>query len=164
MSAKYRPVRPYFVGFPRQDPHHTTEWESLTNGWYALIPNNTVYYYQIPNTVHHNDVWKYCVMISCLPKHQLVAKFSSYIIEIEWWQSFHYIYHLHCIWQSLVFEVITCSLCNTWFVLWPGCQWKPGFWIYIQLSLWPQINECIQNMIIVFASICFASKPNCTSI
>ena len=37
-------------------------------------------------------------------------------IEIEWWQSFHYIYQLHCIWQSLVCEVITYSLCNTWFV------------------------------------------------
>ena len=31
--------------------------------------------------------------------HQLVAKCSSYLIEIEWWQSFHYIYQLHCIWQ-----------------------------------------------------------------
>ena len=39
-----------------------------------------------------------------------------YFIKIEWWQSFHYIYQLHCIWQSLVFEVITYSLCNTWFV------------------------------------------------
>ena len=29
-----------------------------------------------------------------------------------------YIHQLHCIWQSLVFEVITYSLCNTWFVLW----------------------------------------------
>ena len=38
-----------------------------------------------------------------------MAKFSSYLIEIEWWQSFHYIYQLHCIWQSLVFEVITYS-------------------------------------------------------
>ena len=47
-----------------------------------------------------------------------MAKFSSYFIEIEWWQSFHYIYQLHCIWQSLVFEVITYCLCNTWFVLW----------------------------------------------
>ena len=47
-----------------------------------------------------------------------MAKFSSNFIEIGWWQSFHYIYQLHCIWQSLVFEVTTCSLCNTWFVLW----------------------------------------------
>ena len=54
-----------------------------------------------------------------------MAKFSSYFIEIEWWQSFHYIYQLHCIWQSLVFEVITYSLCNTWFVLW-----------YIGLAIW----------------------------
>ena len=47
-----------------------------------------------------------------------MAKFSSYFIEIEWGQSFHYIYQLHCIWQCLVFEVMTYSLCNTWFVLW----------------------------------------------
>ena len=54
----------------------------------------------------HTDVYKYCVIISRLPIHQLVATFSSYFIEIEWWQSFHYIYQLHCIWQSLVFEFL----------------------------------------------------------
>ena len=61
-------------------------------------------------------------MLSCLQSHQLVAKFSSYIIEIEWWQSFHYIYQLPSIWQFLVFEVITNSLRSTLLVLWLcGC-------------------------------------------
>ena len=59
-----------------------------------------------------------------------MAKFSSYFIEIEWWQSFHYIYQLHCIWQSLVFEVITYRLCNTWFVL----MIVRGLW-YIGLAI-----------------------------
>ena len=27
---------------PRQDPLHTTGWESLTNGWYTIIPKDTV--------------------------------------------------------------------------------------------------------------------------
>ena len=36
-------------------------------------------------------MYKYCVIISCLAAHQLVSKFSPYFIEIEWWQSFHYI-------------------------------------------------------------------------
>ena len=58
----------------------------------------------------HTDVYKYCVIISCLPIHQLVAKCSSYFIEIGWWQFFHYIYQLDCIWQSLEFEVITHSV------------------------------------------------------
>ena len=36
----------------------------------------------------HTDVYKFCVIIACLPIHQMVLKFSSYFIEIEWWQSF----------------------------------------------------------------------------
>ena len=75
-------------------------------------------------------MYKQCVIISCLPIHQLVAKLSSYFIEIEWWQSFHYIYQLHCIWQSLVFEVITYSLCNTWFVLWQCGGYEILGWQY----------------------------------
>ena len=59
-----------------------------------------------------------------------MAKFSSYFIEIEWWQSFYYIYQLHCIWQPLVFEVITYSLCNTWFVLWYSGGYEILGWQY----------------------------------
>ena len=79
---------------PRQDPLHTIGWESLTNGWYTIIPKDKVKAESLLITEHSshtsmcmNNVSLFC----CLPIHQLVAKFSSYFIEIEWWHSFHYI-------------------------------------------------------------------------
>ena len=79
---------------PRQDPLHTTGWESLTNGWYTIIPKDKVKAESLLITEHSshtsmciNNVSSFC----CLPIHQLVAKFSSYFIEIEWWHSFYYI-------------------------------------------------------------------------
>ena len=79
---------------PRQDPLHTTGWESLTNGWYTIIPKDKVKAESLLITEHSSHI-SMCInnvsLFCCLPIHQLVAKFSSYFIEIEWWHSFHYI-------------------------------------------------------------------------
>ena len=106
---------------PRQDPLHTTGSESLTNGWYTIIPKDKVKAESLLITEHSSHT------SMCINNASLFLAYQS----IHWWQnsvhillilnddrSFHYIYQLHCIWQSLVFEVITYSLCNTWFVLW----------------------------------------------
>ena len=45
-----------------------------------------------------------------------------------------------------------CNMCNGN----PVSEYKFNF-------LWPLMNECIQNMVVVFASICSVSMPNFTS-
>ena len=111
-----------FRRIPRQDPLHTTGWESLINGWYTIIPKDKVKAESLLITEHSSHTSMCINNASLFLAYQSINGWqnreSSYFIEIEWWQSFHYIYQLHCIWQSLVFEVITYSLCNTWFVLW----------------------------------------------
>ena len=39
-----------------------------------------------------------------------MAKFSSYLIEIEWWQSFHYIYQLHRINNIQSVQYVICVM------------------------------------------------------
>ena len=106
---------------PRQNPLHTTGWESLTNGWYTIIPKDKVNVESLLITEHSSHTSMCINNASLFLAYQSINWWQNSVhilLKFEWWQSFHYIYQLHCIWQSLVFEVITYSLCNMWFVLW----------------------------------------------
>ena len=62
---------------PRQDPLHTTGWESLTNGWYTIIPKDKVKPESLLITEHssHTSI--------CINNASLFLAYQS----INWWQN-----------------------------------------------------------------------------
>ena len=106
---------------PRQDPLHITGWESLTNGWYTIIPKDKFKAESLLITEHSSHT------SMCINNASLFLAYQS----INWWQnsvhillnwmmtvfSLHISTTLHLtifgIWSNNIY-----SLCNTWFVFW----------------------------------------------
>ena len=62
---------------PRQDPLHTTGWESLTNGWYTIIPKDKVKAESLLITEHSSHT------SMCINNASLFLAYQS----INWWQN-----------------------------------------------------------------------------
>ena len=62
---------------PRQDPLHTTGWESLTNGWYTFIPKDKVKAASLLITEHSSHT------SMCINNASLFFAYQS----INWWQN-----------------------------------------------------------------------------
>ena len=62
---------------PRQDPLHTTGWESLTNGWYTIIPKDKVKAESLLITEHSSHT------LMCINNASLFLAYQS----INWWQN-----------------------------------------------------------------------------
>ena len=62
---------------PRQDPLHTTGWESLTNGWYTIIPKDKVKAESLLITEHSSHT------SMCINNSSLFLAYQS----INWWQN-----------------------------------------------------------------------------
>ena len=62
---------------PRQDPLHTTGWESLTNGWYTIIPKDKVKAASLLITEHSSHT------SMCINNASLFLAYQS----INWWQN-----------------------------------------------------------------------------
>ena len=61
---------------PRQDPLHTTGWESLTNGWYTIIPKDKVKAESLLITEHSSHT------SMCINNASLFLVYQSN----NWWQ------------------------------------------------------------------------------
>ena len=62
---------------PRQDPLHTTEWESLTNRWYRIIPKDKVKAESLLITEHSSNT------SMCINNASLFLAYQA----INWWQN-----------------------------------------------------------------------------
>ena len=62
---------------PRQDPLHTTGWESLTNGWYTIIPKDKVMAESLLITEHSSHTSMFINSASSFLAYQ----------SINWWQN-----------------------------------------------------------------------------
>ena len=62
---------------PRQDPLHTTGWESLTNGWYTIIPKDKVKAESLLITEHSSHT------SMCINNAPLFLAYQSF----NWWQN-----------------------------------------------------------------------------
>ena len=62
---------------PRQDPLRTTGWESLTNGWYTIIPKDKVKAESLLITEHNTHT------SMCMNNASLFLAYQS----INWWQN-----------------------------------------------------------------------------
>ena len=91
---------------PRQDPLHTTGWESLTNGWYTIIPKDKVkaellliteHSSHTPMCMHPKYVCRICNYLFCIHakfEGTTVSQFTmmqnliikrTYLVNDVWW-------------------------------------------------------------------------------
>ena len=89
-----------------QDPLHTTGWESLTNGWYTIIPKDKVKAESLLITEHSSHT------SMCINNTLLFLAYQS----INWWQNS---VHIYWYWIMTVFSLhISTTLHLTIFGIW----------------------------------------------